>query len=651
MSWRLGCRSISNGLIAKFIRARGRNCSLARDLTPSNVRIAVFSSLRPLNPRRPLTYTQDDTQPLNSRVLRKTVSTAAQPADALVKLGDAISLGPIETCPGCGAFAQHVDPAVAGFYSLERHAVQDFLRRPEVRTEGPNHEEDVFDEAIRKAPREVQDALAEDESPTNIVPTSVKQPLCDRCHDLVHHHSGTPIIHPSLDALAAMFAESPWKTNHIYHVVDAADFPMSLVPQVRRLMSIAPQRSKNRRAKTFTYRKGKRTEMSFIITRSDLLAPKKEQVDHMMPYLLATLRDALGSSARNVRLGNVRCVSAHRGWWVKEVKEDIWSRGGGAWLVGKVNVGKSNLFETIFPKGRMRNGGPQNVSTHAVPITLDVDDDGENLLPPARIETQYPQMPTISSLPGTTASPIRIPFGSKKGELVDLPGLSRGDLGDFVQDGKKSELVMKKRLVPAQFSITPGHSLILGGLIHIRSLSEHTNILAYPFLPFSQHLGKTESIFTFAESESPVLESIAKEGVTRNLRSAGTFELRSDVTKQKAGPLVASDAAGLKPKNLHFKVLATDILVEGVGWVELVAQVRRRDFPDDGPPVEGVACPAVEVFTPEGRFVQSRRPMMAWEQGGPKTSGSSKLRRRIKPINRVLKDRRANSARAPAESN
>ena len=53
--------------------------------------------------------------------------------------------------------------------------------------------------------------------------------------------------------------------------------------------------------------------MSFIITRSDLLAPKKEQVDSLMPYIVEVLRDALGGTGENVRLGNVRCVSAKRG--------------------------------------------------------------------------------------------------------------------------------------------------------------------------------------------------------------------------------------------------------------------------------------------------------------------------------------------------
>src|SRR5205814_10496765 len=137
-----------------------------------------------------------------------------------------------------------------------------------------------------------------------------------------------------------------------YHGLDAADLPLSLMPQLHRLLNVTPQRSLNRRSKTGKYYHGKRAEVSFIITRSDLLAPQKEQVDSLMPYLRMVLRDALGPTGHKIRLGNIRCVSSKRGWWTKVLKEEIWERGGGGWMVGKVNVGKSHLFQSIFPKGR-----------------------------------------------------------------------------------------------------------------------------------------------------------------------------------------------------------------------------------------------------------------------------------------------------------
>ena len=59
----------------------------------------------------------------------------------------------------------------------------------------------------------------------------------------------------------------------------------------------------------------------------------------------------LAHLGKMVRLGNVRCVSSRRGWWTRQVKDEISSRGGGGWMVGKVNVGKSSLFGSVFPKG------------------------------------------------------------------------------------------------------------------------------------------------------------------------------------------------------------------------------------------------------------------------------------------------------------
>lgn len=500
---------------------------------------------------------------------------------------------------------------------------------------------------------------------------SPEHPLCDRCHNLIHHHVGVSIAHPSVDSLADTIQESPHKYNHIYHVLDAADFPFSLVPRLHAALSISAQRSKNRRSKHHKYIAGKITEITFVITRSDLLAPKKEQVDSLMPYLVEVLRDALGSSGRNMRLGNVTCVSAKRGWWVKELKADIWERGGGGWMVGKVNVGKSNLFEVVFPKGKAEDINFQSVRNKARASDWlqeqrdksddaevlaeirqkkdDTEDDEHSLLPPVRAETAYPVMPTVSSLPGTTASPIRIPFGKGRGELIDLPGLARGDFESFVRPEHHDSLLMKSRLTPEQLVLKPGSSLLLGGLIRITSADPDTVILAYPFLNLSPHLTNTEKATAIqgGAAQAGVPGLIGTEQAQQSIASAGKFRLQWDVTKHRAGPLTSRSAANMKPRDLPFVVLSADILVEGVGWVELVAQVRRKKQvhsvpgnttsapPDVGgygwdesetpkrkrqqvepPLVEPVSYPEVEVFSPEGRFIDVRRPMNAWVLGG-----------------------------------
>lgn len=534
-----------------------------------------------------------------------------------------------------------------------------------------------------------------------------KPPVCDRCHDLMHHSTASSTAkvamhHPTVESLRETIEESPHRYNHIYHIIDAADFPMSLIPRLNVLLGDIPLRSRNRRSRSSKFQNDGKTEMSFIVTRGDLLGPTKEIVDSMMPYLRDVLRDALGRLGGRVRLGNLKCVSARRAWWTKDVKEHVWSRGGAGWMVGKVNVGKSQLFEAVYPKGRMSEGKKKWSDRGAVPAYdgtgtgkggrkeawehLDV---GE-LLPPAQPATNYPEMPLVSSLPGTTASPIRVPFGNGKGELIDLPGLARSDLHLFVKEEHRQSLIMKKRIVPEQVTVKPVKSIILGGgLIRITPRTPDTVFLVYNFTPLEEHLTMTEKAIAFQDQtrESAGVENVTLPGMGDRMAHAGSFKLCHDVTKKRAGPLTRKNAVGLQVDRLPFRVVSVDILIEGVGYVEIVAQVRARDFerwsrmqrdrdgalapaPDTtdeagrcshdlrrescasardeeepGPrakdPFEemmqnrkdsrgGVSSarqvvkmaepewPAVDVYSPEGRFVGSRMPIHGWLNNKPR---------------------------------
>ena len=496
---------------------------------------------------------------------------------------------------------------------------------------------------------------------------TIPTPVCDRCHHLAHHRLGISVKHPSVMDISDIISESPHRYNHIYHVLDAADFPLSLIPSLQKHISLTPQRSQNRRTKTSHFHVGRKAEMSFIITRSDLLAPTKPQVDGLMPYLLQVLRDALGRYAETVRLGNVRCVSAKRGWWTKKVKEDIWNRGGGGWMVGKVNVGKSNLLENILPKGRnaelniqttrhavkpstpdtsaagtsylshtVEHDVPMERISHTEESTVVVRDCiGDSPLPPAPPETAFPVLPLVSSLPGTTASPIRIPFGGGRGELVDLPGLSRSDLEDFVKDEHKLDLVMRQRIIPKRHTIKPGQSLIVGGLVRITPLTE-VPVLAYPFVPLKCHVTSTEkAIAIHTQKADSSVSTIVKRGVGSRMDPAGTFSLRWDVTKQRAGPLTSKIAAGVNPKALPFVVLSADILIEGCGWVELVAQLRRRDIEAVDSMQEffdAKPYPRIQIVSPDGRHVGIRRPMGGWMLNGPKPGSALKPTRPMRSM-------------------
>jgi hypothetical protein len=577
------------------------------------------------------------------------------------------------SCPGCGALTQEAHKGEAGFYNRSRKAVRTYLCQGKSQTvedaqkleecnEAPETQLDDASALERKqGPEPVQPSHTTEpgrDSPPKA--STAPLPLCDRCHDLIYNSRGVPIAHPSIESLADSIAESPFRQNHVYHVLDAADFPLSLIPSIYSRLSLVQPRTQNRRSQ---HKFSKRPTISFIITRSDLLGPTKEMVDSLMPYFTSVLRTALGRSAEDIRLGNVHLVSSKRGWWTKDIKESIWKRGGGSWMVGKVNVGKSNLFEVLFPKGSTdRTPSYAELEQEVQCKTSSLDNDNTSgqsdnklellsetsLLPPPQPETPYPVLPLISSLPGTTASPIRLPFGNNKGELIDLPGLARGNLDSYVSLEHKLDLVMTHRPTVVQHNIKPGQSLLLGGgLIRItpafNDAERDTVVLAYPFVPISAHVTATEkAIGTQLQQRESGIKTILGDGAGESMTSAGIFRLDTDVTKGRAGPVIR---AGVKVEQLPFRVFATDILLEGVGWVELVCQVRKRrqhtpevitlrqseggdalshldepsvtqerregDKPENSKD-DGFPRPIVEVFTPEGKHVGQRRCMGAW---------------------------------------
>ena len=452
--------------------------------------------------------------------------------------------------------------------------------------------------------------------------------------------------HPTILALEELISSSPFKYNHIYHVIDAADFPMSLLSNLTHRLHIASLRSQNRRSKHRHFIGNRSAKVSFIITRSDLLAGQKEQVDSLMPYLQDVLRSALGYRDKKSRLGNVICVSSERGWWTKNLKESIWQEGGAGWMVGKVNVGKSNLFKAIFPKGRTLMKGLLELdaapaATSSQPASTspsDQDDPSESTrsesssqLPPAQAETMYPVMPLISSVPGTTVSPIRVPYGNGKGELIDLPGLKRGELEDYVKSKYRPGLVMNSRVVARRKVVKSDKSLLLGCLIRITPITSDLSFIMYPFINLYPHIAVTDkAALVHSGKRESGIPSVAENSAGQKMASAGKIKLRWDVTKLFAGPLTTKSAVALKPEQLPFIVFGVDVLIEGCGWVEVTAQVRRKAWNEaqgisgvgkhsstppsisDGAEKDDAApYPEIEIFSPEGRFVSSRKPMCA----------------------------------------
>ncbi|KAK2757674.1 hypothetical protein FQN54_004643 [Arachnomyces sp. PD_36] len=545
------------------------------------------------------------------------------------------------SCPGCGALTQWVDTNEPGFYSTSRRSVKSFLQRaaPWPASEASNVESgpQVGEDQAVTTTEPAEGVEKKDEGVASEVEETAEElqpPFCDRCHNLINHRNAASVHNPSIQSIRDIMSDSPFKHNHVYHVLDAADFPLSLIPNIYRDLALQFQRTKNRRSRSGDFGSGgRRTAIHFVITRSDLLAPMKEQVDSLMAPIIEILRDALSTGGRNIRMGNVHLVSAHRGWWTKDVKQKIWEHGGAVWLVGKTNVGKSNLIEAIFPKPTITpdssHGGGKTVKeygkqllAHTRPreseammkddtFDTEIDSNPDSLLPPVQRETRFPVLPIVSPLAGTTASPIRIPFGGRRGELIDLPGLSRGGIEEFAQEGHEQDLIMRKRIKPERIVVKPGKSLLLGGLVRITPVNPQDVLLAASFTSIQPHLTSTEKAVGMQIQERVAnIPTIAKDDIGHTISSAGVFELGWNVTqiygKKQPKPGRRRDREiPWSPFELPYKVMATDILIEGCGWVELSMQVRKRGFEERG-------CPEVEIFSPGGKYIGTRMPLNCW---------------------------------------
>lgn len=164
--------------------------------------------------------------------------------------------------------------------------------------------------------------------------------------------------------------------------------------------------------------------------------------------------------------------------------------------------------------------------------------------------------------------------------------------------------------------------------MRITPTTPNQTILAYPFVPLKCHVTSTErAIAIHTQKEDSGVPTIAKPGVGSRMDTAGAFPLKWDVTKQRAGPLTKPAAAGLSPKVLPFMVLSTDVLIEGCGWVELAAQVRKRDMESATQPgnlFDARPFPMIDICSPDGRHVGVRPPMGAWSLSGQKPGSSNR---------------------------
>ncbi|KAK6535283.1 hypothetical protein TWF694_001751 [Orbilia ellipsospora] len=439
--------------------------------------------------------------------------------------------------------------------------------------------------------------------------------LCARCRNLLHHDkklSDTPDA--TFTQAAEVIAQSPFNRVHVYHLIDAADFPVSVLPNARRAILKNLKGSKKGGRKDVT--------MSYVITRADLLMPTEQKVTSLMTYIRRVLTNYLGEETD---LKDLRVVSAKRTWTTERLKDEIRARKGGVVLLGKTNVGKSRLYEAIFPK-RNAKDFPM---TKGRGFGKEEEEEEEEWYVQNGQKVKYPDMPLASKVPGTTVGPITIDFAAGRGQLVDLPGFSRGGMMNYVKQDYVKDVLMLNKINPTKDIVLPGQSYLLGGLVRVLPLENMTGrpvtleVATFSNLPPHVASHNKAHKYLYIEKGSGKRPFIwAKPGIGESVQSAGTYTLTDDITKRRAERLVRAMGEEAFEKNAPFKIYATDIVIEGIGWLEVSAQVGKND-----------PYPEIEVWSPNGKGIYQRETMKAYEESikpGPKAAPGSRPRKSMK---------------------
>jgi hypothetical protein len=344
-----------------------------------------------------------------------------------------------------------------------------------------------------------------------------KPPVCTRCHNLLHHEEAPPLpSYPTIRTLANLLIATPHTQNHIYHLIDAADMPMTLQPQ---LMSYLHNQLPKEKFRNLT--------ISYIITRCDLLVHQRGMLSGLESRMKEIIKSALPPNAKLESVGPFRennrlhFVSSRSGWGIGRLKEEVMNRKGGVWFFGGVNTGKSSLIRDLWPEGATL----QPVTTEdAREFDLlqnedqveeisdiewarerarrefkkerereDSDEPDIDELETLITQKQYEEVqkrkpppipnhvaPTVSRIPGTTAGPLRIVLKEEVGrklkkttELVDLPGLKRwvgmgdGGLLKYVMPELRKDVFMDQRVNRIVHRCTLGKPFLPGSAQHL----------------------------------------------------------------------------------------------------------------------------------------------------------------------------------------
>ncbi|KAK9241139.1 hypothetical protein V1525DRAFT_453536 [Lipomyces kononenkoae] len=423
---------------------------------------------------------------------------------------------------------------------------------------------------------------------------NTKPLICQRCHSLYHHNM--PFLLPPFKRKRIFEMLPADKKVNIVHVIDAYDFPMSVLP-LQRLLHMY-----NRSAK----------RIICVITRADLLVNKEGLVlQRLRPYFLdllhqinqvhrfslvnaSKLSDNPDTSLWNMGLGidepntvlaqssveenarllgqrlqprdkiqraDLHLVSSRVGWSIRKLFESLPDE---SYFIGYSNVGKSRLVQALLDL----NG--QTIRDSKVSKSKFSQEKAGN-----------ESGPGASYLPGMTRSMMSYDvraFGALK-KMHDLPGIEdcNGKMWSIVKPEAIKPLVKGRFYEPKNrehMVVHHGQCLNVAGLILIEA--PEIQIIAWtsigqPGLVKMYVNRDLERSMEVLKSTDPSLKLSVRPDIPHEYELAGSFRIDG---------------------------LGADIVVRGLGFVELRVSGR---IPEGGA--------LVRVHTPKGVNVTARKPI------------------------------------------
>lgn len=198
--------------------------------------------------------------------------------------------------------------------------------------------------------------------------SSNTDPVCQRCFYLTHYNKPLNVTLPPHDYLNSL-AHLKKEKALILIIVDATDFPSSLFPSLRDVLS------------------SRLSTVCLVVNKIDLMPlMSKSTLNNFNRYLKTEVQKSIS----DIQLSNIFYVSAKTGTGLEDMVESIykeWARRGDIYLLGCTNVGKSSLFKSLLPI--LCGVRPGQVKT------------ANGLKAPS---------PTISHWPGTTLGLLKFPM-------------------------------------------------------------------------------------------------------------------------------------------------------------------------------------------------------------------------------------------------